>query len=164
MDVGADHPVSFVELVVFEVERQRYAIPLDDTAEIVRIPSINILPKAPQIIEGVINVRGRVVPVLDVRARFRHPAKAPEPTEHLIVARAGPRVVALRVDRVLELSRIDANDVEDAKAILPIAEYVAGVAKLQDGLVFIHDLKTFLTAAEAEGVDDALSDLALARS
>jgi len=114
------------------------------------------LPRAPAVIEGIINVRGVVVPVLDIRQRFRRPARPVEHTDHLIVAHAGPRLVALRVDRAVELARVNANEVESAEAVLPGVEYIAQVARFPDGLVLIHDLRTFLSASEAEALDEAL--------
>lgn len=120
-----------------------------------RAVTVVALPKAPAIVEGIINVRGAVVPVLDIRARFRLAAKAIAHTDHLILALAGPRLVALRVDRALDLARIEAREVEDAKEVVPGADYVAGVARLPDGLVLIHDLRTFLSEAEAASLDEA---------
>jgi purine-binding chemotaxis protein CheW len=145
-----------LDVVVFEVGGQRYGLPAADVRELVRAVLPVPLPRAPAVVEGVINLRGRVVPVLDVRARFRLPAKAVEATDHLLVAQAGERVVALRVDRVTDLRRLDAADVEDAKGVVPGAEYVAWVAKLPDNLVLIHDLRTFLSRAESEALAELL--------
>ena len=63
------------EVLVFEVEGQRYGLPTADVRELVRAVTITPLPNAPAVIEGVVNVRGRVLPVLDMRARFRLPAR-----------------------------------------------------------------------------------------
>jgi purine-binding chemotaxis protein CheW len=96
------------------------------------------------------------VPVLDARPRFRLPPKAASHTDHLILASAGPRLVALRIDRVLTLAHIDARDVEHPAAAVPDAAYVSGVAMLADGLVVIHDLRTFLYEAEADALATAM--------
>jgi purine-binding chemotaxis protein CheW len=144
------------EVLVFEVGGQKYALPTADVRELVRAVSITPLPNAPAVIEGVVDVRGRVLPVLDVRARFRLPAKALDPSDHFIVASAGPRGVILRVDRATHLALVDEASVQAPQTLGPGAAYVAGVAKLEDGLVLIHDLATFLSAAEAASLDDAL--------
>ena len=143
---------------VFELFSYRYAIPLADTREIFRAPSILPLPRAPLFIEGIVNIRGAVVPVFDVRKRFRLPEKAPHPADHLVVAQAGPRLVALRVDRVLGIEEVGLEHVEDAAAITPQMTYVTGVAKLPNGLVLIHDLRTFLADSEALQLDQALDE------
>ncbi len=154
MSVTTDPGVS--EVLVFEIGGQRYALPAADVREIVRAVAITPLPRAPAIVEGVINLRGTIVPVLDLRSRFRLPAKALEPADHLIVARAGERLVALRVDRALELVELNAADVEEARGLVPGAEYIAWVARLPENLVLIHDLRTFLSRAEAQALEEAL--------
>lgn len=146
-----------LEVLSFEIGGQRYALASSVVRELVRAIAVVPLPKAPGIVEGVIDVRGSLVPVLDVRARFRLPPKPLALTDHFVLAWAASRVVALRVDRALDLIRLDAGQVEDAKAVVPSAEYVAGVAKLPDGLVLIHDLETFLDEAERATLDAALA-------
>jgi purine-binding chemotaxis protein CheW len=145
------------EVLVFEVGGQRYGLPTVDVRELVRAVMITALPNAPPAIEGVVNVRGQVLPVLDVRARFRLPVKPLDPSDHFIVASAGPRGVILRVDRATHLALVDEASVQPPQTLGPTATYVAGVAKLDDGLVLIHDLTTFLSAAESASLDEALS-------
>src|SRR5262249_46332656 len=114
------------------------------------------LPRAPDVIEGVINVRGGVIPVLDIRGRFRLPAKPLEPADHFVIAQIGERRVALRVDRALDLVQLAATDLEEARGLVPGVEYVTWVAKRPDDLVLIHDLRTFLSRAESAALADAL--------
>lgn len=162
MDVGAVVAVrspttmaGALDILIFEIGSVRYALPSADVRELHRAVAIVPLPKAPPIVEGLINVHGSVVPVLDVRSRFRLPPKPLSHTDHLIVAWAGERLVALRVDRALDVARLHRGDIEPAG--VGADEYVAGVAKLADGLVLIHDLRVFLDAAEAATLDDAIS-------
>jgi len=144
------------EVLVFELGGQRYGLPTLDVTELVRAVAITRLPGAPAFIEGVVNVRGRILPVLDIRARFHLPAKPLDPSDHFIVAWAGARGVILRVDRATHLALVDEASVQSARDLGPSATYVAGVAKLDGGLVLIHDLATFLSAAEAASLDEAL--------
>lgn len=148
------------EVLVFEVAGQRYGLPTDDVRELVRAVAITPLPGAPAVIEGVVDVRGLVLPVLDVRARFRLPARALDPSDHFIVASAGPRGVILRVDRATHLALVDEDSVQAPETLGPSTAYVAGVARLEDGLVLIHDLTTFLSAAESASLDEALGEAA----
>jgi purine-binding chemotaxis protein CheW len=115
------------------------------------------LPSGPPVVEGIIDVRGRVVPVLDIRRRFRLSPKPLDPNDHFILATAGTKLVGLRVDAVTELSQARQSDIEDARGVIPYSEYVAGVAKLEGGLVLIHDLKTFLSQGEAAALSTALA-------
>jgi purine-binding chemotaxis protein CheW len=145
------------EVLIFEVAGQRYGLPALDVQELLRMAALTPLPSGPPIVEGVINIRGKVVPVLDLRTRFRLPAKAAEHTDHVVVARAGERQVALRVDRALELRSLAPADLQDTEGVMPGVDYVAQLAKLPDGLVLIHDLRTFLSHAEAADLDQALA-------
>ena len=149
-------PSRSCECFVLEVGGQRYGLPSSDVVEVLRAVTVTPLPKAPAIVEGVINVRGTVVPVLDIRSRFRLPAKALSYTDHLAVARVDGRTVALRVDRAWGLLRINEPDLMAAEELAVGSAYVAGVAKLPDGLVLIHDLRTFLSQAESVELDAAL--------
>jgi purine-binding chemotaxis protein CheW len=144
------------EVLVFEVGGQTYGLPTADVRELVRAVTITPLPNAPAAIEGVVNVRGRVLPVLDVRARFHLPAKPLDPSDHFIVASAGARGVILRVDRASHLALVDEASVQPPETLGASATYVAGVAKLEGGLVLIHDLTTFLSDAESASLDEAL--------
>ncbi|MBI1966648.1 MAG: purine-binding chemotaxis protein CheW [Gemmatimonadetes bacterium] len=147
-----------VPLLTFEVARRQFALPAQVLREVVRAVAIAPLPKAPPIVEGVINVRGTVVPVLDIRHRFGLPPVPLAPQQHLLIAHAGPRLVALRVDRAQDLVSVPEDAIASAARIVPRAQYVAGIATLPDGLLVIHDLARFLALDEAEQVDAALAD------
>lgn len=146
----------FVPLLTFELDEQRFGLLMADVQEVVRVAAFARLPKAPQVIEGVLNFRGSAVPVLDIRARFRLPARAVRTSDHLVVARAGKRMAAIRVDRVSDLIEVPAKDIEDVATVTPHSDYVSGVAKLPGDIVLIHDLSTFLSAAEAADLDRSL--------
>jgi purine-binding chemotaxis protein CheW len=142
------------EILVFSLAGQRYALWAADVRELLRAVAILPLPGAPRMVEGVINLRGRPVPVLDLRARFGLPGKPLEITEHLIVAAAGPRLVAIRADRALDLVGVALDDVSRGEFQTGPA---AGVVRLADGLAVIHELETFLQADEGAVLDGALA-------
>jgi purine-binding chemotaxis protein CheW len=144
------------QLLSFEVGNNRFALPADGVREVVRAVAIAALPKAPPIVEGIINFRGTLVPVLDVRQRFRLPLAPLAPQQHLIIAQVGKRLVALRVDRALDLVVVDQDAIESPAQSAPGAEYVSGIARLADGLLVIHDLERFLSLEEAGQVDAAV--------
>lgn len=148
------------EFLVFELAGQSFAIVLQDVVEVLRAVAMHMLPNAPAIVEGIINVRGSVVPVLDIRARFGLPAKAIDIDDQLILATAGQRRVALRVDRALGLMRVRPVMLEQATNLPRNVPHVAGVALLPDGLVLLHDLRAFLAEAESAQLGAALELLA----
>jgi purine-binding chemotaxis protein CheW len=145
-----------LEFLIFELGGQRFGLPVPDVREIVRAVCPVPLPGAPALVEGVINLRGRVVPVLDLRRNFRLPPRPIEHTDHLVIARAAGRLVALRVDRALDLARVAPDDVEDVEGVGRDGQAGARVAKLPGDLVLIHDLRAVLAPAEAEALERAL--------
>lgn len=145
-----------MEALIFEVNGQRLAVRAGNVQQVVRACTITPLPGAPSIVEGLIDLHGELVPVLDLRARFSLPAKPLGPEEHFIVATAGARRVALRADRALALAELADGAVAELAAAIPGTRHIAGVARLEDGLVLLHDLLTFLTEAESEELDRAL--------
>jgi purine-binding chemotaxis protein CheW len=144
-----------MDIVVFEVGGHRYALPAADVREVVRAVTIVPLPGGPAIVEGVVDVRGTLVPVLDIRARFGLPAAPVSLSDVLVLASDGTRLVALRADAVTGLARATPALHQSAE-IVAQAAYVSGVATLDDGLVLVHDVRTFLARAEADAIDRAL--------
>lgn len=145
-------------LLTFEIADRRYALPAGIVQEVVRAVAFSPLPKSPPIIEGVVNYRGTLVPVLGTRQRFGLAPLPLAPDQHLLVAVLGSRRVALRVDRALDVITVDDNLIEPADRIAPGTEYVAGLAKLPDGLVVIHDLERFLSLPESHQLEAALME------
>lgn len=145
-----------VPLLVFALDSRRFALPAGQVREIVHAVAVAALPKAPPIVEGAINYRGIIVPILNIRRRFNLPDEPLHPTQHFIVAHAGPRLVALRVDRATDLLSVPDDAIEPATRSVPGAGYVLGIAKLADGLIVIHDLEQFLALDEAQHLDAAL--------
>ena len=144
------------QYVVFRMDRLLYALASNQVSEVTQAVAIRPLPKAGDMVEGVFSYRGQLVPLLDIRRRFRLGQRALHPSQHFIVAELSDRRVAIRVDGIERLAEIPELDIEDARQAVPDAEYLAGVAKLRDGLVLIHDLTTFLSACEAADLDEKL--------
>jgi purine-binding chemotaxis protein CheW len=142
---------------VFTVGGSRCAVPLEHVQEVVRAVAITPLPTAPPIVEGVIDVRGTVVPVVDVRARLGLPPEPVRPEQRMVLVVAGARQVALRVDDVEWVARIRSSSVSEPERIARGIGWLAGVARLKDGLVLFHDLDTFFRQGETEALDAALA-------
>lgn len=147
---------STLVVLRFTLGDATFGLAADSVREVTRAVAIAPLPKAPPIAEGVVNVRGELVAVLDIRQRFRRPPAPLHPDQHFIVARAGPRLVALRVDRVTDLIAVELAAITPGAAAVPGAGYVRGVATLPDGLIVIGDLEEFLDLDEGRQVDNAL--------
>jgi purine-binding chemotaxis protein CheW len=147
------------EHLLFEVEEQRYAVSAAIVVEVVRAVAITPLPRAPRIILGVVNVRGQLAPVLDLRRRFGWPDRALDAREHLVVLRGPRRALCLRVDRALGLSHLPPDALESPEAVVPGATRVSGIGRLPDGVLLVYDLPAFLSDSEALAVDAAMGQL-----
>ncbi len=151
-------------LIVFALDRQRYALPLPVVDRVVRMVAITPLPKAPDIVLGVVNIQGRIIPVIDMRRRFRLPEREIALTDQLVVAHTVRRPVALVADAVQDVITCAEQSLIAAENILPQVKYVEGVVKLTDGLILIHDLDKFLSLEEESSLDQALENRALETS
>jgi purine-binding chemotaxis protein CheW len=144
-------------LVVFSLNHQRCALALAAVERVVRVVEITPLPNAPEVVLGVVNVRGRLLPVIDVRRRLGLPPREHLLSEQLILARLRARSVLLLVDSVAGLETVSAGQIVADTTILPSLPYLAGVAKLPDGLIVIHNLDQFLSLDEERALAAALA-------
>ncbi len=146
-----------VQLVAFMLDEQRYGLRLSVVERVVRAVEVIFLPSAPDIVMGVINLAGQVVPVMNVRRRFRLPEKELSLDDRLIIAKTARRTVALLVDSASSLVEVSASDLIHASDILPRIDYIDGVATLEDGMILIHDLDKFLSLEEERALDAAMT-------
>lgn len=146
-------------VVIFEVAAQRFGLPLDSVERAVRIVEVTPLPRAPAVVAGVINVGGSVLPVIDVRRRFRLPQRASLLSDQLLVVDTPVRRLALWVDAVHGIVDYREQDFTAADSVVPGMEYLRGIARLADGLVLIQDLEQLLTLAEEQALVEAIDDV-----
>lgn len=144
------------EYVVIGLDELRIALRLSAVERVIRAVYVSPLPDAPDIVSGVVNVQGRVVPVVNMRRRFRLADRPVTLTDRLVIARTNQRPVALMADTVSGVLEYPAPDIIDAASIFPGLAYVDGVAKLEDGLILIHDLGRFLSLDEASALERAM--------
>jgi len=145
---GSSVEIRWRETLVFELAGRRYGLPAADVQELVRIVTITPMPPGSGPIEGVINLRGTIVPVFDLRARLGLPAGAIDVRESLVILRRDGRAVAIRVDRPLDLVSLDVGDFEPGPTPgSGIGQGSPGVAKLADGLAVLLDPAPMLEVA-----------------
>jgi purine-binding chemotaxis protein CheW len=148
---------EFARWVVFGLDAGRYALPLAVVDRIVRAAHVTPLPLAPQSVLGAIDVEGHVLPVFNLRHKFRLPDRAIDPTDHFLIARTAQRTVVLLIDAAHGVLERPVAAVIDATHIAPMLGHVLGVISLEDGLVLIQDLEVFLSPDEARALDQAMS-------
>lgn len=146
-----------VLLVLFSLDGQKYALHHNIVERVLSAVEITLLPKAPKIVLGIINIRGTVIPVLDIRQRFQLPERPLKLSDQFIIAATSRHVVALFVDRVINVIECAAEQLIPAGDVLNGAAYISAIAKDSEGLVLIHDLDTFLSLEESSQLDRAMS-------
>lgn len=144
-------------LAVFVIEGQRYALPVSVVERVLPMVAVSPLPQAPAVVLGVISVHGQVVPVTDFRRRVGLAPREYGVGSHLLVARTRRRTLALAVDEALGVRDVPSEAVTGTDALLPGIGHVAGIVALPDGLLYVHDLETFLSLDEERGLSDALA-------
>jgi purine-binding chemotaxis protein CheW len=139
-----------IQLACFRVGAELYALDIMSIREIIRPQKLTSIPKAPRFIEGVINLRGAVIPVADLRKRFDQPRSEENRKNRIIICSVSGRIVGLLVDEVLEVRRCGRQDVAPAPQFLkgPDAEFFLGVARRGDDLVMVLDLGRLLSTDE----------------
>jgi purine-binding chemotaxis protein CheW len=136
-----------LHLIAFRLVREEYGVPVASVREVSRVGEITRVPQAPEHIRGVMNLRGRILPVLELRTRLGHPPLAtPGPQSRVVVAEIHGRVLGLLVDSVAQVLKVPSDLVvpppEDARSAA--ADYLTGVAQLDDRLIILLDLERML--------------------
>jgi purine-binding chemotaxis protein CheW len=145
------------QLFVFSLERQRYALHISAVEKVVRAVEINPVPKAPDSVLGIISVRGRIVPVLNIRRYFRRPERDLDLNDRLIIVKAKERLVAFIADDVTGVLECPESAMVEGSDILPEVTYLEGVMALKDGMILIYDLERFLSSDGGDAFTHELS-------
>ena len=128
------------QLLVFSVHEQRYALHLANVERIVRAVEVTPLPESPESVLGVVNVQGRIIPVLSLRKRLKLTEREIELNDRLIIAECSERSVAMLVDSVLGVVEASEDDLVPAHRIAPGMEFSDAMLKIDDTMVLIPNL------------------------
>src|SRR5271154_4744517 len=146
-----------LHIVGFRVGRETYGVPITSLHEIVRVPEITAVPDAPDYLEGVINLRGKIVSVMDLRKRFGEKHAALKKQNRILVVEHGGRLAGLIVDSASEVLKIPADAVEAAPAVFQDGglNCVTGLGKVGGRLVVLLDISKLLAPASLQAKVDA---------
>jgi purine-binding chemotaxis protein CheW len=144
------------QIVVFTLDELFYALPLYSVTRVIHAIEIRHLPEAPEVISGIINVQGKVIPVADIRKRFGLAEKEISLDDRIIIADTGKRQIAIPVDTVTGIRDLAPGQQEQARETLPFAEHLRGVAKINNELILIYNLEQFLNLNEEKKLEKAL--------
>lgn len=150
-----DREVEALQLVTFHVGDEEFGVDILRVREINRLMEITRVPHAPDFVEGVINLRGQVIPVVDLRKRFGLPAVARDKHARIVVVELTDKVMGFLVDSVSEVLRVPRNILEPAPSIAGgiDSRYIQGVVKLEDRLMILLDLHRLLNRGETQELE-----------
>ena len=151
------------QLVIFSIGDEEFGVDISQVREIVRLIPITYLPKAPEFIEGVVNLRGQVVAVIDLAKRLVISSKQRGDNTRIIIVEIEGLTMGMIVDSVSEVLRLSSEQIEDVPSVIQTEvqeHYIYGVGKLKDRLLVLLDLKKVLTPTEVQHVEKVVTSSA----
>lgn len=145
---------QFEQLVVFQLANEYYGVDIGAVSTIIRMQDLTAVPQTPNYVEGVINLRGSIIPVIDLRKRFCLAQESITKSSRIVVVEANGSMVGMIVDAVAETLRISADMVEPPSCVIASveSEYLRGIAKQGDRLVILLDINLVMGGKEMESM------------
>lgn len=143
---------TLLQLVTFKVSDEEYGVDILSVQEIIRHTGITRVPNAPSFVEGILNLRGKVIPIIDLRKRFGLPTKQPDEQTRIVVFSLASGVIGCQVDSVSEVLRLPSTMVDPPPAVVAGVDstYILGVGRLSGRLLILLDFNQVLTGEELE--------------
>jgi purine-binding chemotaxis protein CheW len=138
------------QLVVFDLANEHYGVDIGAVESIIKLQPITAVPHAPRFVEGITNLRGTVLPVIDLRKRFGLPIKEATRETRIVVAEMDDTQVGMMVDAVTEVLRVDEEAIEPPSPIVATVDstFITGIAKVDGRLIILLDLGKVLSPDE----------------
>ena len=138
------------QLVVFDLAREHYGVDIAAVEGIIKMQAITVVPQAPAFVEGVTNLRGKVLPVVDLRRRFGLPAADATKETRIVVVEMNGVTVGIVVDGVSEVLRVEPEAIEPPSPIVSTIDsaFIRGIAKVDQRLIILLDLAKILSLGE----------------
>ncbi|UCD84330.1 MAG: chemotaxis protein CheW [Deltaproteobacteria bacterium] len=132
-----------MKLVTFYLGKEEYALPISQVQEINRVVDITRVPNSPEHVMGVINLRGKIVPVIELKHRLKLGGTQVDKDSRIVVVEHGPRILGMMVDRVSQVLNISSSQIEDApEEVVKLPEdFIRGVGKIEDRMIILLNLE-----------------------
>lgn len=145
-----------VQVASFRVGSEEYGVDISQIQEIIRMVEITRIPRTPEFMDGVINLRGQLIPIVDLRTRFGMPRIEPTKSARIIVTDIGSKRVGIVVDSASEVLNIPLEAIEEAPEMIAGigADFLQGVGKVGDRLVILLDLTMVISGAQRRELED----------
>lgn len=153
-DNGVTTADSKLQVITFMLGKEEYAVPILQIQEINRLVEITKVPRSPEFVEGVINLRGKVIPVVDLRKRFGLPETAIAESSRIVVVNISRKLYGLIVDSVSGVLHIPQDGVETPPGVVVgiDTEYIRGIGQVGEKLIILLDINKVLTVAEIQAI------------
>jgi purine-binding chemotaxis protein CheW len=147
--------IDSIQVVSFKLGSEEYGVDIGQVQEINRMVAVTHVPRAPQFMEGVINLRGQLIPIIDLRTRFGMDRAEHTKSTRIVVTEIGTKRIGMVVDSVSEVLRLPLEQIEEAPEMISGAdtEYIRGVGKLDERLIILLDLGKIVTGAEKRDLE-----------
>ena len=154
MEVQTKSNDKEIQVVGFSLGEEEFGIEIESIQEIIRIVTITDVPKTPEYVEGVINLRGNVIPVIDLRKRFGFKDKEYTNSTRIVVVEVKDKVIGMVVDEVSEVLRITLSDIEPPPSIVAGIgrEHIKGIGKLENRIIILIDIDSVILSKSQEAV------------
>ena len=154
---AVDTSRSEQQLVVFDLASEAYGVDIGAVREIIRMQDITKVPRTPEFVEGVINLRGKVIPVVDLRKRFMLPVAEQNDDNRIVVVDIGGQDIGVVVDAVTEVLRILSDSVEPPSSVITTtdSDYLMGICKLESRMIILLDLERVLSDDEKNVLENS---------
>jgi purine-binding chemotaxis protein CheW len=142
---------AMLQFVGFWLDREQYALPITAIQEIIVMKPITRIPQVPASIEGLINLRGSVIPIINLRRLFGIPSRDFDDETRTVIVNVGGRILGYVVDEVTQVMRIAADQIQPAPiAVAMASKHIAGLARIEDGLLIILDIEKLIISKDLE--------------
>ena len=154
-----------LHIVGFRIGNETYGVRIGAVREIVRVPEITAVPSAPDLIEGVINLRGKIIPVMDLRKRFGQTEIVSDKKNRILVVELENKLIGLIVNAASEVLKIPPSEVDSPGSVFAEGEssYVTGVGKLKGRLIILLDIAKLLQRPEYKRLEEAAEPVVTAK-
>ncbi len=143
---------EYLQYVTFKLKDEQYGVEVQKVQEIIRSLEVTAIPKSPDFMEGIVSLRGKVIPIINLRNKFGLPKVESDEENRVIVVEVGGTMVGLVVDSVSEILRLSSRDIEPPpySARNLSDEYINGIGKVNDSLIILLDIDKVLSVLERE--------------
>lgn len=144
------------QYIVFVVNEKQFGVNVEQAKEIINDTELTFIPNSPDFVQGVINLRGEIIPIIDLKKRLGLEAETNNKEEKIIVVELEDTMIGMKVDDVKEMIRLTVDEIADPPEIVRgiNKDYLSGVGKLKEKLLILLDLNRVLSKKEIEELDE----------